>query len=171
MDGKGNTLASVTVPKTGGWQVWGNVSTSVVLAAGAQTIKVVCQSTNGFNFNWMQFTSSTTAAVSGNVTAGNAANNISIDSADSTATGLPAHFSLYPNPAMGQVMLDLANGYMGRLDVQVISMTGMVVRRYEVNKGLALIQAPVSLSGLMPGVYIIRVSGTGWYQTKKVLKQ
>ncbi|HVV06833.1 MAG TPA: carbohydrate-binding protein, partial [Puia sp.] len=55
MDGKNNVLATVTAPNTGGWQVWGNVSASVTLAAGAQTIKVVCQSTSGFNFNWMQF--------------------------------------------------------------------------------------------------------------------
>jgi len=69
------------------------------------------------------------------------------------------------------VTLDIANEYMGRLDVQLISVTGTIVRRYELNKGLALIQTPISLSDLTPGIYIIRISGTGWYQTKKVLKQ
>ena len=171
MDGKGNTLATVTVPNTGGWQVWGSVSASVTLAAGAQTIKVVCQSTNGFNLNWMQFAVPATAAVTGNVTGSSATNDISIDAADSTVAGLPAHFNLYPNPAIGQVTLDIANSYIGRLDVQIISMTGTVVRRYELNKGLTLVQAPVSLNGLTPGMYIVRVAGTGWYQTKKVLKQ
>src|SRR5262249_27715512 len=33
MDGKNNVLATVTVPNTGGWQVWGNVSANVTLAA------------------------------------------------------------------------------------------------------------------------------------------
>jgi len=171
-DGKSNVLATVTVPNTGGWQVWGNVSASITLAAGAQTIKIVCQSTIGFNFNWMQWaTQTTTAAVTGNVTSNNAVSGISVNAADSTQTDQPAHFYIYPNPAVGQVTLDIASNYMGRLDVQVISMTGMVVRRYELNKGLTLIQTPVSLSGLTPGVYIVRVSGTGWYLTKKILKQ
>jgi len=171
MNGTGTVLATVTVPNTGGWQVWGNVSASVTLPAGAQTIKVVAQSTNGFNFNWMQFVLSTTTAVVSNVASSSATNNISVDATDSTATGQPAHFNLYPNPAIDQVTLDIVNSYMGRLDVQVISVTGMVVRRYELNKGLTLIQAPISLSGITPGMYIVRVSGTGWYLTKKVLKQ
>ena len=171
MDGNNNVLATVTAPNTGGWQVWGNVSASVTLPAGAQTIKVVCQSTSGFNFNWMQFVTSTTTAVARNVTASSAISGISVDATDSTATGQLAHFNLYPNPAIDQVTLDIANSFMGRLDVQVISVTGMVVRRYELNKGLAFIQTPISLSGLIPGMYIVRVSGTGWYLTKKVLKQ
>jgi hypothetical protein len=171
MDGKNNVLATVTAPNTGGWQVWGNVSASVTLAAGAQTIKVVCQSTSGFNFNWMQFVTSTTTAAVNNVSGSTVINGIAVDAADSTATGQPAYFNVYPNPAIGQVTLDITNNYMGRLDVQVISVTGTVVRRYELNKGLALIRTPVSLSGLTPGMYIIRVSGTGWYVTKKVLKQ
>jgi hypothetical protein len=171
MDGNNNVLATVTAPNTGGWQIWGSVNASITLAAGAQTIKVVCQSTSGFNFNWMQFTTSATVAGGSNLTGNGAASGVSVNPTDSTTTGQPAHFNIYPNPAIGQVTLDIANEYMGRLDVQVISMTGMVARRYELNKGLALIQTPVSLSGLTPGMYIIRISGAGWYQTKKVLKQ
>ncbi|HVU56517.1 MAG TPA: carbohydrate-binding protein, partial [Puia sp.] len=171
MDGKNNVLATVTAPNTGGWQVWGAVSASVTLGAGSQTIKIVCQSANGFNFNWMQFVKSTTTAVVGNVASSDAANNISVKTSDSTATDQTARFNVYPNPAIDQVTLDIANSYMGRLDVQVIGMTGIVVKRYELSKSLTIMQTPISLSGLTPGMYIIRVSGIGWQMTKKVLKQ
>ncbi|HEY8970419.1 MAG TPA: carbohydrate-binding protein [Puia sp.] len=171
MDGKNNVLATVTVPNTGGWQIWSNVSASVSLPAGAQTVKIVCQTTSGFNFNWMQFVQSTTVAIAGIATSGSAISGISAGPADSTATSQPAHFNLYPNPATDQVTLDIADNYAGRLDVQIISVAGMVVRRYELNKGLVIIQTPISLSGLTPGIYVIRVSGAGWYVTKKILKQ
>ena len=89
----------------------------------------------------------------------------------SDGSGATDHFNLYPNPVIDQVTLDIANPYIGRIDVQVINNSGAVVRTYELNKGLPVLQTPVSLSGLAPGVYIIRVQGTGWSMNKKVLKQ
>uniref|UniRef100_A0A4Y8PSU6 beta-glucosidase n=2 Tax=Paenibacillus athensensis TaxID=1967502 RepID=A0A4Y8PSU6_9BACL len=52
----GTALATVTLPNTGGWQTWQTVSASVNLAAGSQTLRVYAVS-NGWNFNWMNFTS------------------------------------------------------------------------------------------------------------------
>lgn len=46
-------LATLKVPKTGGWQVWQNVEQLVVLPKGAQTLKIYAQS-GGFNLNWFQ---------------------------------------------------------------------------------------------------------------------
>jgi hypothetical protein len=53
-----NVLATVTIPNTGGWQNWQTVTTSVSLSAGTQTLRVKAV-TNGWNFNWMSFTSAT----------------------------------------------------------------------------------------------------------------
>jgi hypothetical protein len=80
-------------------------------------------------------------------------------------------FNVYPNPAIDQVTLDLANPYIGRLNVQVINSTGAVVRTSELNKGLPVIQAPISLSGLAPGLYMIQVRGTGWSVVRKIVKK
>jgi predicted esterase len=53
--GDGTTLATVAVPSTGGWQTWQTISTTVTLATGAQTIRIQSGTTNGWNFNWMEF--------------------------------------------------------------------------------------------------------------------
>jgi len=162
MDGDGKTLATIAVPNTGGWQIWKTVSATVTLAAGAQqTLALVSQTDYSWNINWMQFDKQTKAAVVSGETADAKSNTISVED----------HFILYPNPVIDQVTLDIANSYTGRLDVQVINGSGMVMRSYELNKGLPVMQTPISLSGLAPGVYIIRVQGVGWYMNRKVLKK
>jgi hypothetical protein len=49
------TLASTTVPSTGGWQNWTTItSTTFTLSAGTQTLRIFAN-IGGFNLNWMQF--------------------------------------------------------------------------------------------------------------------
>ncbi|MBN2089082.1 carbohydrate-binding protein, partial [candidate division KSB1 bacterium] len=52
------TLATVTVPVTGGWQTWTTVSASVNLNAGLQTLRIF-SSKGGWNINWFDFESGT----------------------------------------------------------------------------------------------------------------
>ncbi len=50
-------LATITVPNTGGFQTWATVTAANInLTAGSQTLRVHAV-TNGWNFNWMKFTS------------------------------------------------------------------------------------------------------------------
>jgi len=158
MDGKGKTLATIAVPRTGGWQLWKTVSTTVNLTAGQQqTLVIASQYKYPWNIHWMQFVKQT--------------RNDSANAADNASMKEPSRFNVYPNPAIDQVTLDIANPYMGRLDVQVIDGRGMVVKRSELNKGLPVFQASISLSGLAPGMYIVRVQGVGWFESRKVLKK
>ncbi|WP_331351756.1 carbohydrate-binding protein [Cellvibrio sp. UBA7671] len=46
-------LATLKVPKTGGWQVWTSVDQMVTLPKGVQTLKIFAK-TGGFNLNWFQ---------------------------------------------------------------------------------------------------------------------
>lgn len=46
-------LATLSVPKTGGWQVWNNVEQMVTLPKGVQTLKIYAKA-GGFNLNWFQ---------------------------------------------------------------------------------------------------------------------
>jgi len=83
-----NVLGSVTLPNTGGWQVWQTVSFNVPLAAGAQTLQVYVPS-GGYNINWINFT-----AVSGNCTVlastGDFSTTVSTDASNPTLTYVPA---------------------------------------------------------------------------------
>jgi len=171
MDGKGNTLATIAVPNTGGWQTWKTVSATVNLTAGSQqTLVIVSQNVYPWNFNWMQFARQTTTTASS--TEATASTNMIAAGTQTLSSGSEAaHFSLYPNPAIDQVTIDIANSFMGRLDVQVISVSGIVVRNYQLNKQMPAVQAPISLNGLARGMYIVRVQGLGWSMTEKVVKQ
>jgi hypothetical protein len=50
---------SVDVPNTGGWQTWTNVTATVTLPAGLQTL-TVNQDNAGWNLNWISFTAAST---------------------------------------------------------------------------------------------------------------
>jgi hypothetical protein len=52
----GTTLATTSVPSTGGWQTWTTVNTTVNLTAGAQTLRLFAGG-SGFNVNWFQLSS------------------------------------------------------------------------------------------------------------------
>jgi beta-glucanase (GH16 family)/outer membrane biogenesis lipoprotein LolB len=75
-----NLSGSVNVPATGGWQTWTNVTATVTLPAGQQTL-TINQDNGGWNINYATFTSSssgtegpyggTPAAIPGTVQAEN----------------------------------------------------------------------------------------------------
>ncbi|WP_020531279.1 glycosyl hydrolase [Flexithrix dorotheae] len=50
----GNTLKTVDIPNTGGWQTWVTISTTVSLNAGEQTIRLTAVTENS-NINWLDF--------------------------------------------------------------------------------------------------------------------
>jgi hypothetical protein len=47
-----NLTGTVTVPPTGGWQTWSNVTATVTLPAGTQAL-TLCQDGGSVNLNWM----------------------------------------------------------------------------------------------------------------------
>lgn len=54
-----STLATITVPGTGGWQNWTTITTTANLTAGAQTLRLFAVS-GGYNVNWVQFATGST---------------------------------------------------------------------------------------------------------------
>ncbi|MGV8837164.1 carbohydrate-binding protein [Cellvibrio sp.] len=49
-------LGLLAIPKTGGWQIWTDISHTLTLQQGVQSLKVFAQ-TGGFNFNWLKIES------------------------------------------------------------------------------------------------------------------
>jgi non-lysosomal glucosylceramidase len=54
----GSTLASTSIPNTGGWQTWSTVSATVNLTAGNQTIRLYATG-GGWNINWFMTSNGT----------------------------------------------------------------------------------------------------------------
>lgn len=51
----GAILGEVNIPQTGGWQSWSNISTTAVLPAGNQLLRIHAKR-GTFNFNWFEVT-------------------------------------------------------------------------------------------------------------------
>lgn len=58
----GSILTTVDVPKTGSFQTWRTVSSSVTLNAGSQTLRVYSTKDGWWNINWIEFTAPTSLA-------------------------------------------------------------------------------------------------------------
>jgi hypothetical protein len=65
--------------------------------------------------------------------------------------------SLYPNPSQGQIVLDLSGLAQGSYSVQVLDLTGRVLRAQQ----LSAQASPLDLSGLPQGAYLVLVQGAG----------
>ncbi|MDO7884828.1 T9SS type A sorting domain-containing protein [Hymenobacter cheonanensis] len=74
--------------------------------------------------------------------------------------------SLYPNPSQGQIVLDLSGLAQGTYSVQVLDLTGRVLRAQQVGAQAS----PLDLSGLPQGAYLVLVQGAGVRQALPLLR-
>src|SRR5215217_7449078 len=139
----GAVLSTVSLPNTWGWQSWQTISTTITLSAGTQTIRVQSSSSPGYNINWLE------------IVGGNGA--ITLRTAPSQLGERPiaSSLSLYPNPVRDVVSLSLDNSGEGRVQVELISLSGAVVKQFSFNKQRGMAQKSLSLTGLAKGTYLI----------------
>ncbi|AMR28157.1 hypothetical protein A0257_14385 [Hymenobacter psoromatis] len=74
--------------------------------------------------------------------------------------------TLYPNPSQGQTLLDLSSLAAGPYLVQVLDLTGRVLRTQQAAAELA----PLDLAGLPQGAYLVLVQGAGMRQALPLLR-
>ena len=146
------TLATVTLPNTGGGQQWQTVTVdNITLINGEQTLQVYAL-TNGFNFNWMDFSRLPQAS----------ARAASAVAGPDPAPLLPA-LAGYPNPAADMFYLaGVAEG----APVTIHDATGRQLRATTLHAGA------VDVRPLPAGLYVLRVrDGDGKTRAVKLLKQ
>jgi hypothetical protein len=165
-DATGKVLATMTMNRTGDFQYWTTLSTTATLAAGQQTLRLLSTSAFRWNINWMQFVYKSATAADQQAVAAQAQS----FQADSATGFSAAYFHLYPNPVRDRVVLDISNVHTGRVKVQVISTSGSLVQTAEYEKTSQTMQAQLNVGGLAAGIYIIRVQGADWSETKKMEK-
>ncbi|SFO76039.1 Por secretion system C-terminal sorting domain-containing protein [Chitinophaga sp. YR627] len=145
-DGGATQLGSVTIPNTGGWQTWGNVSHTVTLPAGAYSIGIAT-GTGGFNLNYFTITSVSTARLA----------------VQNTKVVEDNIVSLTPNPVHDQLYIR-GNDKVKTLGIYAIN--GRVVMN---------VKSPgntIAISHLTPGVYIVTIERKdGTKKSVKILKQ
>jgi hypothetical protein len=149
-DGGATQLGSVTIPNTGGWQNWTNVSHNVILPAGSYAIGIAT-STGGFNLNYLTITSNLSAA------------RLAAQSIQQPLTSENNTLVLSPNPVRNQLYL---RGYEKVQTLTVYDLSG---------HELLTIKKPgntINIQQLKAGVYLIKMDRTDNSQkTVKILKQ
>lgn len=165
-DETGKVLATMSTNSTGDFQKWVTLKTTVTLPAGQQTLRLISTSSQRWNINWMQFVSGTTSAVDQQAVSAQA-RAFGSDSAQGFGA---AYFHVYPNPVRDRVVLDISNAHTGKVKVQVISPSGSLLQIYEYEKTSQTMQAQLNVGALAAGLYIIRVQGADWFETKKIEK-
>jgi endoglucanase len=160
----GTVLATVNVPNTGGYQTWKDVTASINLPAGSQTITLSSTAIPRWNINYFTF------SVSGSVTA-NALGDESLavvnDEVSATATGV----AVVPNPFTDRFVLRVSNTLTGLMNVQLIDPSGVVRKSFKVTKGAAgTVQTYLSAGTLPAGNYFIKVQIGTWTETKQAVK-
>jgi beta-glucanase (GH16 family) len=139
---KGTTvLATVTLPNTGGGQVWSTTANvSVPLTAGAQTLRVQIIS-GGFNFNWMSF---------------------SLAGAREATVVQDEEYVAYPNPVES---IFIVRGVEDGSPVGILDMSGRAVLETKVHN------SSVDITTLNTGFYIVHIQAKERVIKMKVSKK
>ncbi len=69
----------------------------------------------------------------------------------------PTELSIFPNPVVSDLNLQLTGGYEGRVDAYLIDATGRTLRELHFDKAGDQLQVPVDVSALPAGMYHLRV--------------
>jgi Beta-1,3-glucanase/Carbohydrate binding module (family 6) len=147
-DAGATQLGSVTIPNTGGWQNWTNVSHNVTLPAGTYAIGIAT-STGGFNINYLTVTNNLSARVA--------------QQAIEIAKVEDAEFVLSPNPVSDQLFI---GGFEKVTSVRIYNLQGQEMIAVQ-NPGKS-----ISVHSLRPGLHIAVVEGiNGRIRKEKVVKQ
>lgn len=121
-------LKSVSFSNTGGWQNWQTQSATVALTAGKNIIRLLSR-TDGYNLNWIQFAQLTPV--------------------ESPQT---LNIALYPNPVHDSFFLQFNNENPRR--VEILDLQGRLISHFVSQ----LTFERVSVVGMKPGIYIVKIS-------------
>ena len=156
----GTVLSAVPVPKTGGYQTWSTVTTSITIPAGTQTLRIISTTSSGWNLNWINFTQPSFLMAEGQH-----------DNLSATVKEDEVSLRVTPNPVSSSFVLQVNNKNTGMLRAQIINMQGAVVKEFKLDKNVAGIQAfQLPANDLGNGTYVIRVQLGNWSASMVMLK-
>jgi len=132
-------LATINVAATGGWQTWTTLSTTLTLAAGAQTIRIY-DATGKWNFNWMEFKTGSGARIVGN------SNRPAVKAGEDNTAAEEITYKIYPNPVSRTLTIgNIKNDAI----FNVINISSGQATKLKSNNGV------LDVSRLSPGTYTI----------------
>src|SRR5215211_5558283 len=150
----GSVLSTVNLTSTWGYQSWQTISTTITLQAGVQSIRVISTAAPGWNINWMEIN-----AV-GAITSARQRDLLQAPIENSSS------FEVYPNPVTDRLTFSINDNYAGKLRIEILNMTGAVVKQFNLNKERGLHRMNLALGFLKGGSYILRITTDQGTQSK-----
>lgn len=83
---------------------------------------------------------------------------------------IPTSLSLIPNPVQNKLAIRLKNETRGLVSVQLINSNGSLVQGLTFHKTDDLLNEIISLEKLSYGIYILKISGSNFVKTEKLIK-
>ncbi|GAB3539423.1 hypothetical protein GCM10027443_35990 [Pontibacter brevis] len=77
---------------------------------------------------------------------------------------------VYPNPVQESTLIELNSTYRGAVTLQVVDVTGRVLRTVKSQKAQQTLWQPLQLQGLAGGLYYLQVDQGGQKSTRKLVK-
>ncbi|RDV16815.1 T9SS C-terminal target domain-containing protein [Pontibacter diazotrophicus] len=77
---------------------------------------------------------------------------------------------VYPNPIEAATVIELNNSYRGAVSLQVVDVTGRILRTVKAQKGQQTLQQELNLQNLAGGLYYLQVEQGGQKSTRKLVK-
>jgi arabinoxylan arabinofuranohydrolase len=146
LDGN-NITNSITIPNTGGWQSYREISaTGVSLEAGTHILQLF-EETGGFNLDKII---------------------IEKEELVTSVTDDLHHssFNIYPNPATTQVTIDLTEPTSSIAQASIFDLTGRLIKTFINNQNEK--HFPLNISSLNPGCYILTIYSRRATQSRKL---
>lgn len=129
IDGVPLTIANITIPNTGGWQVWQTVSASLGLTEGNHVLRLLTVAA-AYNINWINITEGSTSG---------------------TQLFGKQNLTLYPNPASGVVNITALND----TTIAIYNQYGALVHKQDIAAG----DNTINISRLSTGLYMVTADG------------
>jgi photosystem II stability/assembly factor-like uncharacterized protein len=73
-------------------------------------------------------------------------------------------FRLYPNPASGEVTIDINDVFTGQTVLKISNLGGQILRTMVLNEN----HAAIDISGLREGIYLVELNSAGWTKCRKL---
>jgi endoglucanase len=147
----GQTVGSITVPKTGGYQAWTTISlTGVNLTAGNHVVQVWANSrSGGGNLSWLDFSLTSTALQSMRL--------------NTNSTDENTALTVSPNPFKDRIHISKISD---QAAIRIFDLSGKQVMTFSPSSG----EREFDTSLLSPGVYVLKVSEGRRLRSAKIIK-
>lgn len=78
--------------------------------------------------------------------------------------------TMYPTPTSGDLNIRLDNSYLGMVHVEVMDLSGKKLHEFEFSKESSVIDIPMNLSQLNPGVHVIEIRLADRIVSRRIIK-